>query len=85
MVGNELGILTVGAVVVSSVEYAYCIVLLRQIAEESAETGLVFFFQLRAGRHVEKGYSGSGRLGEKRTARITARDANATRLAPRYR
>jgi hypothetical protein len=55
MVGNELCILAVGAVIVSSVEYAYCIIPLRQIAEEFTEAGLVFFFQLRAGRHVEEG------------------------------
>jgi len=54
MIGNELCILAMGTVVVAPVEYAYGIILLRQIAEEFTKAALVFFFQLRAGRHVER-------------------------------
>lgn len=54
MVGNEIGVLAVGAVVVSPVEYTYGVFLLRQIAEEFTEAALVFLFQLWSGRHIEE-------------------------------
>lgn len=52
MVGNEFCILAMGAVVIASVENAYRVIPLRQIAEEFTKTVFVFFFQFRAGCHV---------------------------------
>ena len=52
MVCNELCIIAMGAVVVSSVKYAYSIILLREIPEEFTEAALILLFQFRSRSHV---------------------------------